>query len=102
MSHLADSVFISYRHESDEFAKLVRDFAEKIRLKGIQVEFDQFERQEKSLGDPDEGWAVWCKKRTEAKCVLVVKSESWFQAADQIDADIGSIPEESGGRGVVA
>jgi hypothetical protein len=100
MSNLADSVFISYRHESDEFAKLVRDFAEKIRSKGIQVEFDQFERQEKSLGDPDEGWARWCKKRTEAKCVLVVKSESWFQAADQIEADIGSIPGETGGRGV--
>ena len=71
-------VFLSYRHESDEHVKAVRNLGEKLKVAGLPVELDQFYIEDYP-GGPDEGWRKWCEDRAEkSACVLIVCSKGWF------------------------
>jgi hypothetical protein len=73
-------VYLSYRHESDDHAKAVRNLGEKLRAAGLPVELDQFYIEDHP-GGPDEGWRKWCKDRAEkSACVLIVCSKEWFDS----------------------
>ena len=73
-------VFLSYRHESDEHAKNVRQLAERLQNAGLPVALDQF-YLEKNAGGPDEGWRKWCEDRAEkSACVLIACSKGWFDS----------------------
>jgi TIR domain-containing protein len=73
-------VFLSYRHESDDHAKAVRNLGEKLKSAGLPVELDQF-YIEAYPGGPDEGWRKWCEDRAEkSACVLIVCSKGWFDS----------------------
>jgi hypothetical protein len=56
------SVFLSYRHESDDHRARVRDLAERLEKAGLAVVLDQF-AQERDFhgGGPNEGWPRWSK-----------------------------------------
>jgi len=74
-------VFISYRHESDAHAKLVRTFAESFATK-LPVVLDQLYTAEYP-GGPDGGWAPWCIQHAKTSaCVLIVCSKGWFESAE--------------------
>lgn len=79
-SRVFHHVFISYRHESTEYARAVRRLADLLVQSGLPVELDQI-YVEKNPGGPDEGWPKWCADRAEqSACVLVVPSTGWFAA----------------------
>lgn len=74
-------VFISYRHESAEYAARVRAFADSLKADGLPVAFDQLYLQDEP-GGPDGGWASWCiENAKKSACVLIVCSKGWFEAA---------------------
>jgi hypothetical protein len=73
-------VFLSYRHESDDHVKAVRNLGEKLKVAGLPVELDQFYIEDYP-GGPDEGWRKWCEDRAEkSACVLIVCSKGWFDS----------------------
>ena len=76
------SVFVSYRHENDEYRARVRDLSERLERAGINVVLDQF-AQERDFhgGGPNEGWPRWSKRQAgnPAHKVLIIASDSWFQ-----------------------
>jgi hypothetical protein len=73
-------IFLSYRHESDDHAKTVRNLGEKLKAAGLPVELDQFYIDDYP-GGPDEGWRKWCEDRAEkSACVLIVSSKGWFDS----------------------
>lgn len=74
-------VFISYRHESDAHAAMVRGLAESLVAAGLPVALDQMFLQEQP-GGPDSGWPRWCiDNAKKSACVLIVCSKGWFEAA---------------------
>ena len=74
-------VFVSYRHESAEYAAKVRAFADALKNDGLPVAFDQLYLEEEP-GGPDGGWASWCiENAKKSACVLIVCSKGWFEAA---------------------
>jgi hypothetical protein len=73
-------VFLSYKHESDDHVRAVRNLAEKLKVAGLPVELDQFYIED-FPGGPDEGWRKWCEDRAEkSACVLIVCSKGWFDS----------------------
>jgi TIR domain len=73
-------VFLSYRHESDDHAKAVRNLGERLKAADLPVELDQFYTEDYP-GGPDEGWRKWCEDRAEkSACVLIVCSKGWFDS----------------------
>jgi hypothetical protein len=82
---MRNQVFISYRHESSDHALEVRRLGELLRQTGMAVVLDQFYEDEHP-GGPDEGWPKWCEDcANQSDCVLVVASEGWFAAYDNIE-----------------
>ncbi len=76
------SVFLSYRHESDDHRARVRDLAERLEKAGLAVVLDQF-AQERDFhgGGPNEGWPRWSKNQAGngSHKVLIVASAGWFR-----------------------
>jgi SEFIR domain/ATPase family associated with various cellular activities (AAA) len=76
-------VFISYRHESPEHARVVRRLGELLRKAKIPVALDQFHLED-SPGGPDLGWPKWCEDcANQSACVLIIGSEGWFSAYEK-------------------
>jgi hypothetical protein len=76
------TVFLSYRHESDDRRTLVRSLAERLEQLGVTVIMDQLaQEREFHGGGPDEGWPRWSKAqaRNVNHKILIVASPSWFQ-----------------------
>jgi len=68
----ADTVFVSYTHDTPEHENRVWELSERLRNDGIDCRVDQ---QEES---PAEGWPRWCRNRIkEARFVLVVCTETY-------------------------
>jgi hypothetical protein len=76
------SVFLSYRHESDDHRARVRDLAARLEKAGLAVVFDQF-AQERDFhgGGPNEGWPRWSKNQAGngSHKILIVASTGWFR-----------------------
>ena len=66
---------ISYAHESDAHAHRVREFADRLRYRGIACELDQY------LDVPTAGWPTWmsAKIADSDSFVLVVPSEAYLR-----------------------
>lgn len=76
-------VFISYRQTSDTERSRVRDFAEHLRSRGIEVILDQFLLDEKPAG-PDDGWDKWSSDRAlQTDHVIIIGSQSWFECFEK-------------------
>lgn len=76
-------VFISYRQTDDEQRERVRDFAQSLRDRGIEVILDQF-FLEANPGGPDEGWDKWSSDRAlYTEYVLIIGTDSWFQCFEK-------------------
>lgn len=74
------TVFLSYRHESENHQALVRRLAESLRSDKVPVSFDGF-LEESEPGGPAEGWPRWSENLAEtSSCVLVVCSLGWFDS----------------------
>ena len=72
----ATKVFISYSHDSEGHAALVKDLALQLKRDGFSVVYDQ------DLGDvpPDEGWPKWMASQiASADVVLVVCSARFYR-----------------------
>jgi sulfatase modifying factor 1 len=80
------SVFISYRHESSEHQRRVRELAARLEEAGLSVIADFF-AQERIFcgGGPDEGWTRWSKAQAANPDhkVLIIASEGWFACYEQ-------------------
>lgn len=76
------SVFISYRQLDDAQRRKVRDFAERLRSRGVDVTLDQFYKEAKP-GGPPEGWPKWSSDQAiHSERVLVVGNTPWFHCFD--------------------
>ena len=53
----ADTVFISYSHDSPEHAARVLELSDKLRDLGVDTELDQYHTR------PSQGWPLWCEER---------------------------------------
>ena len=65
----ADTVFISYSHDSPEHSDRVLALSDKLREMGVDVELDQYHVR------PPQGWPHWYEERLRpenAKYVLVI------------------------------
>ena len=87
------SVFLSYRHESDEHSDRVRELAERLRDRlannGVSVVLDQFQ----PAGGPDQGWAKWSADQVRhASRVVMVITPAYLECM------LGDL-KPSGGRG---
>jgi hypothetical protein len=81
---MLNQLFISYRHESPEHKKAVRQLGELLRRAQIPVALDDFFLDEHP-GGPDEGWPKWCEDcANQSQCVLIIASEGWFAAYDKL------------------
>ena len=77
------TLFVSYRQESPEHARVVRRLCEKLRQARIPIAFDQFYVDDKP-GGPDDGWPKWCEdSASKSACSLIIASEGWFAAYDK-------------------
>lgn len=75
-------VFISYRQLDDAQRQRVRDFAERLRGRGIQVVLNQFFK-DSHPGGPPEGWPKWSSEQAiHAEKVLIIGNEPWFRCFD--------------------
>jgi serralysin len=88
-----ESVFLSYRQESDEHSDRVRALAERLRERvashGISVVLDQFQ----PAGGPDQGWAKWSADQVRHSTrVLMVITPAY------VECMLGNL-KPSGGRG---
>jgi len=87
------TVFLSYRHESEEHSEHVRTLAERLRERvrpdGISVVLDQFQ----PAGGPDQGWAKWSadQVRHSTRVVMIITPA-------YVECMLGDL-KPSGGRG---
>ncbi|MDX2503089.1 MAG: TIR domain-containing protein [Gammaproteobacteria bacterium] len=80
-------VFISYRHESPEHARIVRRLGETLRQAKLPVVLDQFYLDDNPGGPDEGGWPKWCEDQASwSACVLIIASEGWFAAYEKISA----------------
>lgn len=78
-------VFISYAHDTEEFADKILDFSNRLREDGIDASIDQYEES------PPEGWPRWMESQIrESDYILVICTKAYYEKA------IGS----QNGRGV--
>ncbi len=76
------SVFISYRQLNDAQRLRVRDFAERLDARGIDVVLDQFYK-DAHPGGPPEGWPKWSSDQAiHTERVLIIGNEPWFRCFD--------------------
>ena len=82
-------VFISYSQDNPEHMARVVEFANQLRVDGIDADIDQYQ------SSPPEGWPVWMQRQIDtANFILVVCTETYKRRADG--------KEEFGkGRGVI-
>jgi hypothetical protein len=93
------TVFLSYRHESDEHKARVRDLAERLERTGVTVVLDQFAQDRAfNRGGPPEGWPAW--STTQAgnpdHKVLIVGTAPWFRVFNRTEvagAGLGAAAE---------
>lgn len=72
-------VFISYRQINHSQSQRVREFAERVRARGVEVILDQFYK-ETHPGASDDGWTLWSENQAEdTEKVLVIATPEWFQ-----------------------
>ena len=75
-------VFISYRQLDDAQRKKVRDFAVRVRDRGIEVILDQFYLEE-FPGGPPEKWTKWSSDSAlNTEYVIIIGSSAWFRCFD--------------------
>jgi hypothetical protein len=76
------TVFLSYRHESDDHRASVRNLAERLEQAGAEVVLDQFAQdREFNGGGPPEGWPQWSTAqagKADHK-ILIVGTAAWFK-----------------------
>jgi len=85
-SNSVKTLFISYRQESPEHARSVRQLALILRQSKIPVELDQLYLSEHP-GGPDEGWPQWCDGRAnKSEAVLIIASHGWFDIYERKEA----------------
>ena len=77
------TVFLSYKHESPEQTKRVRNFADALQNAGksqaVSVVLDQY-FEEENPGGPNEGWEIWSENEAaNADFILVVASRQYFE-----------------------
>ncbi|MFH8477691.1 TIR domain-containing protein [Streptomyces sp. NPDC018055] len=66
---------ISYSHDSDEHRRTIRNFADRLRLAGVDAWIDQFDEH-----DPPESWPDWMRSEIErADSVIVVVTEGYAE-----------------------
>ena len=69
-------ILISYRHESDEHAELVRGLSDQLRRDGIDAVIDRY------VPAPAQGWSWWMEDELKkADRVIVVCSEGYLESA---------------------
>src|SRR5665648_219393 len=69
-------VFISYAHDTEEFADRILKFSNKLRAEGIDASIDQYEES------PSEGWPRWMEKEIkESDYILVVCTRAYLDKA---------------------
>ena len=80
LKSMRNTIFVSYRQESEMHRNNVFAFATKLQNSGVSVELDQLYFQSHS-GGPPEGWPKWCEDRvTQTAKTLIVASSGWFSA----------------------
>lgn len=83
----ADTVFISYSHDSPEHSERVLALANKLRALGVDAELDQYNPR------PPQGWPRWCEEQLRpenSKLVLVVCTPTYRDRVEnRIPADEG-------------
>lgn len=66
-------VFISYAHDTEEFADKVLEFSNKLRKRNIDANIDQYEES------PPEGWARWMDNQIEnSDYVLIICTQLYY------------------------
>ncbi len=83
----AETVFISYSHDSTEHSARVLELANALLSMGVDVELDQFEVR------PKQGWPRWCEEQLRpenAKYVLVICTPNYRNRVEnRVAADEG-------------
>jgi hypothetical protein len=83
----ADTVFISYSHDSPEHSDLVLALSDKLREMGVDVELDQYHVR------PPQGWPRWCEEQLRpenAKFVIVICTPNYRNRVEnKVPADEG-------------
>ena len=77
------TVFLSYKHESEEHTKRVRDFADALetagQAQGVSVVLDQYFLKQNPAG-PNEGWEIWSENQAaKADFILVIASRQYYE-----------------------
>ena len=84
-SSTSPRVLISYSHDSDAHAQLVRQLADKLRGDGVDCVIDQY------ITNPSQGWPLWMDEQVEkAKFVLVLFTQRYAEKSRE--------PKKSGVR----
>ena len=83
----ADTVFISYSHDSPEHSARVLALSDKLREMGVDVELDQYHVR------PPQGWPRWCEEQLRpenAKFVTVICTHTYRDRVEnKVAADEG-------------
>ncbi len=87
MSQEPTTVFISYSHDNPQHSKRVLNFANQLRVHGIDVELDQYHTR------PTLGWPRWCEEKLRpdaSRFVLMICTQTYLDRVDgQVPADEG-------------
>ncbi|OUR62276.1 hypothetical protein A9Q74_05370 [Colwellia sp. 39_35_sub15_T18] len=79
---MANKVFISYAHESEQLSNDVLELSNSLRAKGIDSEIDQYEES------PQEGWPKWMMRQVqESDFVLVCCSKLFFDRSNDFSGE---------------
>jgi hypothetical protein len=83
----ADTVFISYSHDSPEHSDRVLVFSNKLRALGVDAELDQY------ITRPSQGWPQWCEEQLRpenSRLVLLVCTQTYRNRVEnKVPADEG-------------
>ncbi len=83
----ADTVFISYSHDSPEHSDGVLAFSNKLREQGVDAELDQY------LTRPSQGWPLWCEEQLRpenSRLVLLICTQKYRDRVEKkVPADEG-------------
>ena len=83
----ADTVFISYSHDSTEHSDRVLALSDKLREMGVDAELDQYHVR------PPQGWPRWCEEQLRpenAKFVIVICTQTYRDRVEnRVAADEG-------------
>jgi hypothetical protein len=83
----AETVFISYSHDSPEHSNRVLTFSNKLRDLGVDTELDQYQTR------PPQGWPQWCEvqlRSENSKFVILICTSAYRNRVDnQVPADEG-------------